>query len=103
MVLFPTRVDTSPNSVKESVVAGVPVVASEIGGIPDYVHSGLNGVTIKAGDLDDFTKAVIGAAAHPLFREGKVDSGALARVRQQLSPSAMAEGFLQAYRRVLAQ
>ncbi len=101
MVRFPTRVDTSPNSVKEAVVAGVPVVASRIGGIPDYVHSGLNGVTFKAGDLDEFTKAINEAAAHPLFREGKVESGALAKARQQLSPRVMAEGFLQAYRRVL--
>ena len=38
LFLFPARVDNSPNAVKEAVVAGVPVVASDIGGIPDYAH-----------------------------------------------------------------
>ncbi len=103
MVLFPTRVDTSPNSVKEATVAGVPVVASAIGGIPDYVRSGLNGVTFKAGDLEEFIKAIREAAAHPLFRQGKVDPATLAEVRPQLSPALMAERFLAVYRRVLAQ
>lgn len=102
IVLFPTRVDTSPNSIKEAVVAAVPVVASAVGGIPDYVHSDLNGVTFKAGDLDEFTKAIMRAAAHPLFRKGKVDPAALIKVRQQLSPSVMVKSFLETYKRVLS-
>jgi glycosyltransferase involved in cell wall biosynthesis len=81
MVLFPTRVDTSPNSVKEAVVAGVPVVASAIGGIVDYVLPGKNGLTFKAGDLEAFVESVRAAAAHPLFSIGKVDE----KTRKQMS------------------
>ncbi|HSU53370.1 MAG TPA: glycosyltransferase family 4 protein, partial [Candidatus Dormibacteraeota bacterium] len=44
MLLLPTRADTSPNAVKEAVVAGVPVVSSNVGGIPDYVFPGKNGL-----------------------------------------------------------
>ncbi len=101
MVLFPTRVDTSPNSVKEAVVAGVPVVASAIGGIPDYVHPGLNGLTFPPGNLAEFTQAIREAAAHRLFSEGRVDPLTLEKVRHQLSPALMSERFLANYRRVL--
>ena len=101
MVLFPTRVDTSPNSVKEAVVAGVPVVASAVGGIVDYVLPGLNGFTFPAGDLDAFCENIRRAAAHPLFSQGKVDPPILARMREYLSPRVMAEKFLAAYHRVL--
>ncbi len=101
MVLFPTRVDTSPNSVKEAVVAGVPVVASAIGGIPDYVHPGLNGLTFLPGNLPEFTKAIREATAHPLFSGGNVDPPTLENLRQQLSPALMAKRFLASYRRVV--
>jgi glycosyltransferase involved in cell wall biosynthesis len=98
LVLLPTRVDTSPNSVKEAVVAGVPVVASEIGGIPDYVFPGKNGLLSPPGDQAAFLQALRQACAHPLFGEGKVDPETHARVRDYLSPERMATNFLGAYR-----
>jgi glycosyltransferase involved in cell wall biosynthesis len=101
MVLFPTRADTSPNSVKEAVVAGVPVVASAVGGITDYVVSGLNGFTVPPDDVKKFTGAVREAVVHPLFSRGEVDPGTLARMRDYLSPKVMAEKFLASYERVL--
>jgi glycosyltransferase involved in cell wall biosynthesis len=101
MVLFPTRADNSPNSVKESVVAGVPVVGSALGGILDYVHPGRNGFTFPAGNLEEFIKAIRAAAAHPLFSLGEVEPEILAQMRDYLSPSRMAERFYAAYQRVL--
>src|SRR5262249_46510833 len=53
MLLLPTRADTSPNAVKEAVVSGVPVVASRVGGIPDYVFPDKNGLLCQPGDLTD--------------------------------------------------
>jgi glycosyltransferase involved in cell wall biosynthesis len=103
MVLFPTRADTSPNSVKEAVVGGVPVVASAIGGITDYVKPGLNGFTVPPDDVSEFTGAIRGAIAHPLFSQGKVDPVTLARMRDYLSPRVMAEKFLASYERVLTK
>jgi glycosyltransferase involved in cell wall biosynthesis len=101
MVLFPTRVDTSPNSVKEAVVAGVPVVASAIGGIVDYVLAGKNGITFEAGNLEAFVKSVRAAVAHPLFRAGMVDDEIRKQMSNYLSPAVMRERFLSAYERVL--
>lgn len=102
LLLMPTRVDTSPNAVKEAVVAGVPVVASAIGGIIDYVKPGLNGFTFKAGSLESFVAALREAIAHPTISKGVVDAGCLAEMRRYLSPSQMGENFLNAYRQVLS-
>jgi glycosyltransferase involved in cell wall biosynthesis len=101
MLLLPTRADTSPNAVKEAVVAGVPVVASAIGGIVDYVCPGRNGFTFPADNLDKFVRAVQMAVAHPLFRQGQVEPAVLAEKREYLSPRVMRERFLEAYARVL--
>ncbi len=98
LLLFPTRADNSPNAVKEAVVAGLPVVASDIGGIPDYVFSGQNGILFAAGDLTRFTEAIREACHHPLFRLGQVAPESLPPNRAYLSPKRMCDRFLETYR-----
>ena len=97
MLLLPTRADTSPNAVKEAVVAGVPVVASNIGGIPDYVTPGKNGLLFPPDDLQGFLQAIEAACAHPLFGRGRVEAQTLQETREYLSPERMAQNFLRAY------
>jgi glycosyltransferase involved in cell wall biosynthesis len=103
ILLLPTRADTSPNAVKEAVVAGVPVVASSVGGIPDYVFPGQNGFLAPAGDLPAFVQAIRSAANHPLFSKGLVESAVLARTRDYLSPERMATNFRGAYEEALSR
>jgi glycosyltransferase involved in cell wall biosynthesis len=97
MVLFPTRADTSPNAVKEAVVAGIPVIASSIGGIVDYVISGKNGFTFPSDNIEAFITALRKACQHHLFRTGFVDPETLSQARRYLSPTNMASRFLEAY------
>jgi len=101
MLLMPTRADNSPNAVKEAVVAGVPVVASSVGGIPDYVIPGKNGVLFSPGDLEGFVQTIRSACAHPLFSRGEVEPETLACERDYLSPEAMARKFLAVYEAAL--
>ncbi|OQB90037.1 MAG: GDP-mannose-dependent alpha-(1-6)-phosphatidylinositol monomannoside mannosyltransferase [Verrucomicrobia bacterium ADurb.Bin118] len=100
IMLCPTRADVSPNSVKESVVAGVPVVASAVGGIPDYVIPGENGILFDSGDLDGCVRSIREACAHPLFGQGQVNPDTLTRMRAYLSPETMGHRFLAAYQQV---
>jgi glycosyltransferase involved in cell wall biosynthesis len=100
LFLFPARVDNSPNAVKEAVVAGVPVVASDVGGIPDYVLPGQNGVLFKPGDLNEFVKAIKQACSQPLFRSGRVTPESLTISRAYLSPARMGERFFETYRTI---
>lgn len=102
VLLMPTRADTSPNAVKEAVVAGLPVVAAEVGGIPDYVVPNKNGLLFPVGDLEAFVEALRSACAHPLFSRGQVDADILAKEREYLSPALMAKKFLAAYEAALA-
>lgn len=101
IMVLPTRADTSPNAVKEAAVMGLPVVASRVGGIPDYIFPGENGFLFPPGDLAGCLQAVEAACQHPLFRQGRVEPATLARVRAYLSPARMAENFLGAYDQAL--
>jgi len=103
LLLFPTRADNSPNAVKEAVVAGVPVVASRMGAIPDYVLPERNGYVFTPGDLVEFVAAILKASDHPLFGKGMVDVPTLNQIRESLSPSRMAESISALYSEIMRE
>jgi glycosyltransferase involved in cell wall biosynthesis len=97
MMICSSRADVSPNAVKEAAVAGVPVIATAVGGIPDYVFPGLNGVLCSPDSRGELIDAIRTASRHPQFRRGEVDPATLAQVRAYLSPQLMAKRFLETY------
>ena len=50
--------ENSPNTVGEAMLLGVPVAASEAGGIPDMITDGQDGLLFETGNADSLAKAV---------------------------------------------
>jgi glycosyltransferase involved in cell wall biosynthesis len=50
--------ENSPLVIHEAFLAGVPVVASRIGGIPELVTDGVNGLLFSAGDVDGLARTL---------------------------------------------
>ena len=48
VLLHPSRIDAFPGALLEAMAAGVPVVATAVGGIPDIVDDGVTGVLVAA-------------------------------------------------------
>lgn len=51
--------ETSSLVIQEAFLAGVPVVASRIGAIPELVEDGRNGLLFRAGDVDDLARLLL--------------------------------------------
>jgi glycosyltransferase involved in cell wall biosynthesis len=85
------------------VAAGIPVVASAIGGVPDYVVHGKNGLICKPDNADDLAAKIREACNHPLFSKGQVDAETLAAKREHLSAARAARMFVDAYHRVYGE
>ena len=51
--------------IQEAFLAGIPVVASRIGGIPEMVSEGQDGLLFSAGDIADLSKTLARFLAEP--------------------------------------
>lgn len=47
-----------PYTILEAGLAGLPVIASNIGGIPDIIDSGLNGILVEKTNVEQITKTI---------------------------------------------
>jgi len=61
LLTLPSHAEGSPNVVVEALASGTPVVASRVGGVPDLVDDGVNGLLVPAGDAPALARA-LGAA-----------------------------------------
>ena len=60
VLLLPSRIDGRPNVVLESLAMGVPVIASNVGGLPWIISAERqNGIICEAGNIQEFKNAII--------------------------------------------
>ena len=57
-----------PISVLEAMAAGLPIVASNVGGLPEMVDEGSNGTLVRPGDADELSRALAALVDDPALR-----------------------------------
>lgn len=56
----------TPNVVLEAMAAGLPVIATGVGGTPEVLDDGVTGVLVEAGDVVGIARASLGLASDPV-------------------------------------
>ncbi|WP_157264918.1 glycosyltransferase family 4 protein [Azohydromonas aeria] len=59
VAINPSTVDNMPNSVLEALACGVPVVSTDVGGVPFIVRHGQTALLVGAGDAPAMAAAVV--------------------------------------------
>ncbi len=83
-----------PHTVLESLAVGTPVIATAVGGVPEVVRDGENGLLVPAGDVE-----AIAAAIERLLR----DDSLRARLASAAAPSVEELAEPRILRRIVAE
>jgi glycosyltransferase involved in cell wall biosynthesis len=99
MLVAPSRAESLPYVVLETAAAAMPMVTTNVGGIPE-IYGPMADRLVPAGDVNALAAAVAGILDHP--DTAKADAQRLQqRVQSAFSIDSMVEGVLSAYREAL--
>jgi glycosyltransferase involved in cell wall biosynthesis len=101
MLVLPSLEDNCPMTVLEAMAAGVPVVAAQVGGLPDLIEEG------KTGFFCDPVDAASMAAAVEMVLLDRTAAAEVARharqrARERFHPEVIARRHVEIYREVLS-
>jgi glycosyltransferase involved in cell wall biosynthesis len=94
--VLPTHAEGMPMAILEAMAAGLPIVASKVGAIPDMVRNGIEGLLIPPKDIKSLVKAISYLLESNIHREqmGKL---AAERVQKEYDFSIGVERIRQLY------
>ncbi|WP_165078577.1 MULTISPECIES: glycosyltransferase [unclassified Desulfovibrio] len=98
--LLPSRVEGFPNAIMEAMTAGVPVVASNVGGVPDLVRHGEDGFLHEAGDVEGMAESVRRLLADTETRT-RLGNGGRQRILEEFSLQKLGDRVLARYAELL--
>ncbi len=96
MFVLPSRQDAFPLASLEAMAAGVPVIASDVGGLPEQIEHLVSGVLVPPESPHQLADWIVRLHGDPELRE-RLAAGAASRVRERFTVARQAAVLHEAY------
>ncbi len=100
MFVLPTHSEGMPNVVLEAMACGLPVIAGSVGGIPEIITDGDDGLLFPAGDVGALRGCLLRLLSDPVLAASMGDR-ALKKVTENFSWPKNASEHLGVYEEIL--
>ena len=77
----------------EAMATGIPVIGSRLGGIPEIIEHGTNGILVEPGNVEELTQAIKLLVDEPALR-GRLAATASRTVDERFTAAASARKFV---------
>jgi glycosyltransferase involved in cell wall biosynthesis len=102
LLVAPSREEALGLTVMEALACGTPVAAFDVGGIPDMVDHGVNGLLVKPGDSRELARAIDQLLANP-GRLAEMGRQARRRATRDFAVAQQAASYKKLYEKILAR
>ncbi|MFM7148641.1 MAG: glycosyltransferase [Gemmataceae bacterium] len=100
LFVLPSFSEGLPNVVLESCAAGVPVVATAVGGTPEIIDDGVNGLLVQPGDPDALAERILEAIeCEETMRE--LGFQGRQKVLERFSFPAQVDGYTRLFKKII--
>ncbi|HEY8599276.1 MAG TPA: glycosyltransferase, partial [Thermomicrobiales bacterium] len=96
------NVDGLPNTLLEAMATGLPIIASNVVGVPTVIDDGVEGLLVPERDVAALSAAIAGLL-HAPARAATLGAAARSRVERELTWPQIAQRYLAVYREALAR
>lgn len=97
--LHAAKAETFPNTILEAMACGLPVIASNVGGIPEQVVDGVTGFLVPSGNPELIVSAVQYLLENPSTAQD-FSRAAAVRVNELFTQEQMVEQYVQWYKEI---
>jgi glycosyltransferase involved in cell wall biosynthesis len=101
LVVLPSHTEGSPNTLLEAMAAGVPIVATSVGGVPEIVTDGREALLVEKNNPSALARAIHRALGDPELR--RQTSAAALSAASAYSPAAYCDARLSLYGHCLSE
>ena len=98
--VFPSRIESFGLSMAEAMGAGLPIIASRVGALPEFIEDGVTGTLVPPGNIPALYRAILAKLENPDQAQALADSGQ-EMVRQRFSWDQSAQKITEIYQSVL--
>jgi glycosyltransferase involved in cell wall biosynthesis len=97
--VYPSYHEGMPMAVIEAMACGLPIIATQVGGLPDLVIPGVNGLLVPAGQTDQLAAAIGQLVDDPQLRYS-MQAGSLRLAQENFDIEKLVLGLLDIYQTV---
>jgi glycosyltransferase involved in cell wall biosynthesis len=98
--VLPSRDESFPLTIVEAMLAGTPVVATDVGSVSEAVIDGETGLLVPPGDAPALSKAIARVLGEPGLGE-RLAARARALAEERFTAAAMARAYDRLWREIL--
>jgi len=98
--VFPSRIESFGLSMAEAMGAGLPIVATRVGALPEFIEDGVTGTLVPPGNIPALYRAILEKLENPERAQTLADAGRES-VRQRFSWDQSAQKMTEIYQSVL--
>jgi glycosyltransferase involved in cell wall biosynthesis len=99
LLMLTSDTEGTPHVLLEAMGSDIPVVATAVGGVPEFIASGEHGLLVPPGDKGALADAAVAVHDDPAMRDHLIAGGRQAAA--QFTVERMVEGVEAVYRKVL--
>lgn len=100
ILVLPTLAEAFGKVILEGMGAGVSVIASRVGGIPEIIEDGVNGLLVPPGDVPALERALLSLLGDPGRREQLAAAGSRT-VRERFTVQSQVDKISAVYEKLL--
>lgn len=97
--IHPSHIENSPNSVCEAMMLGMPVIATNVGGVPSMISDKEDGILVQDGDANAMAGAILEMISDPAKAKEMGDKAKTRSVKRH-DPQAVLNTLLDIYRTI---